>query len=309
MSTLLLASLSPLAGKTTFAVGLAQRFTEGGKRVTLLRLEGDEASVLDAVLFSGLAFNNEPRRAAMSSGEIAQGVEGADFTIVEAPAGNLTAGVRALPARIVVAARDQELTDGQLAAFCQSLGDAFLGVVAVAVPRSRLESARRFLTEDVSLPLLAFIPEDRTLASPSITELAGALTARAMFLNDRGQIVLDRIMISSISADPSQGYFARYNPNAVIIRSDKPDLQLAALNAGIPCLVLTGGMQPLSYVLQRAEEDDIPILLTQYDTVTAVTILENLYASTRFGGEAKVRRIGQLMAESLEAETLNTLIS
>jgi len=306
MPALLIASLAPLSGKTAVAVGLAQRLSQGGKRVALLRLKGDEAANLDAALLASLPFNSERRQAAVPPREAAQDIKKADVALMETPAGDLNAEVRALDARAVVVARYGELAEGHLADFCRSLGDGLLGVVATTVPRRRLESAQRSLAQ-AGLPQLALIPEDRTLASPTIGELAEALGAQALYLDDLGQTVLEGILIASISADPGQGYFARYNPKAVIVRSDKPDLQLAALNAGAPCLVLTGGRPPLSYVLQRAEEDGIPILITRHDTLTTVSLLEELYSRTRFGGEAKVRRIGQLMAESLGPDGLRAL--
>ena len=84
----------------------------------------------------------------------------------------------------------------------------------------------------------------------------------------------------------------------MIVRSDKPDLQLAALNAGATCLIVTGGLPILSYVLDRAEEDEIPLLRTGLDTITTVNAIEDLFAAVPFqGGEAKVSRIAELLSE------------
>ncbi len=106
--------------------------------------------------------------------------------------------------------------------------------------------------------------------------------------------MIDRPLISSISADPAQGYFVRYNPDVVIVRGDKPDQQLGALNAGAPCLIVTGGLPVLSYVEERAREEEVPILRTSLDTASAVEKLEELYAATPFSGQAKVERVAQL---------------
>jgi BioD-like phosphotransacetylase family protein len=72
---------------------------------------------------------------------------------------------------------------------------------------------------------------------------------------------------------------------------------LGALNAGVPCLIVTGGLPVISYVKQRAEEEETPILGTPYDTVAAVQRLEALYAATPFSGRAKVERAAQLAGE------------
>ena len=102
----------------------------------------------------------------------------------------------------------------------------------------------------------------------------------------------------TISADPGQGYFAAYGASAVIVRSDKPDLQLAALNAGADCLIVTGGLPILSYVLERAEEDQIPLVRTSLTTIAAVQEIEAIFGSLPFaGGDAKIERITALLSD------------
>ena len=146
--------------------------------------------------------------------------------------------------------------------------------------------------------VIALLPEDRLLAAPTLGEVAAALGADASILDGNESHPVEHPLISSISADPGQGYFTRHGATTVIIRSDKPDLQLAALNAGVRCLIVTGGMPILSYVLERAEADEVPLLRTELDTVAAVGRIEDLYGTTPFaGGEAKLARIQELLAD------------
>ncbi|MFQ6019295.1 MAG: DRTGG domain-containing protein [Dehalococcoidia bacterium] len=306
MTALVLTSSAPLAGKTTVAVGLGRVLAGGGRRVAVLRLGGDAGADRDAALFAGLPFNAERRRQPASAAEAAAAAGGSDIALIEAPAGDPSDSLAALKAKAIAVARYPDAAEAEFLAFCRSSGDALLGIAVTAVPQRRLEAARRAL-EATNLRLIAMVPEDRTLASPTIEELAEALAAQTMFLDDQRQQVLDRILISSISADPGQGYFASYNPNAVIVRSDKPDLQIAALNAGVRCLVITGGLPLLSYVIERAEGDEIPLILTQHDTKAVIQVLEDLYPRTRFAGPAKVERIAALLAGGLEAAALDAL--
>ena len=83
----------------------------------------------------------------------------------------------------------------------------------------------------------------------------------------------------------------------MIVRGDKPDLQLAALNAGAPCLILTGGQQTLSYVLDRCEEDEIPLLETSLETVAAVERIEGMFAAGPFTGGHKIRGAAELLGD------------
>ncbi|MDO8611423.1 MAG: DRTGG domain-containing protein [Dehalococcoidia bacterium] len=293
MPAVLIAAPESLSGKTTIAAALGRRLSDSGATVALSRLAGDTNAAADARLLAGLAFNAdrrpEPLQAPALSGD-------ADVSLVEAPAGDPRGALKSLSARAVVVVAYADPLPAGVPSFCEALGDACVGVTITRVPVRRLE-ATRAAAGAIGVRLLGLIAEDRTLAAPTLGALAEALEADSSSLNSASETVMDRPVISSISADPAQGYFARYGPNAVIVRGDKPDQQLGALNAGAPCLIVTGGLPVLSYVEERAAEEGIPVLRTRYDTVAAVERLEALYGATPFSGRAKVERIAELAGE------------
>ena len=292
MPAVLIAAPESLSGKTTIAAALGRRLADSGKRVALWRLAGDANAAADARLLAGLAFNADPRSEPL---EVAALRADADVSLVEAPAGDPRGALKSLSARAVVVVAYADPLPAGLPSFCEALGQSCAGVAVTRVPLRRLE-ATRAAARAIGVRLLGLIPEDRTLAAPTLGALAEALEAGGSSLNS-AETVIDRPIISSISADPAQGYFARYGPNAVIVRGDKPDQQLGALNAGAPCLIVTGGLPVLSYVEERAAEEGIPVLRTRYDTVAAVERLEALYGVTPFSGRAKVERIVALAGE------------
>ena len=284
MPALLLVAPEPLAGKTAVAVGLAQGLRRRGQTSVLIRLPGDDHAEADAALFATLG---------RSSSDSADGIR-----IIESPAGDPSASHDANPqARILVVA-DGSRPLSPVLEYCRALGDRFAGLVLNKTPLKRAEPLRTD-AQTAGVNLLAVVPEDRLLAAPVLRDVATALSASVEhFNNGTGLRPLDRPVIATISADPGQGYFAGYDASAVIVRSDKPDLQLAALNAGATCLILTGGLPILSYVLDRAEEDEIPLLRTGLDTIATVKVIEDLFAADPFqGGDAKVSRIAELLSE------------
>ena len=302
---LVLVSAEPLAGKTTTAAGLAQRLQAQGRSVALLRLAGDDHAATDAQLFGSLAFNSQPLRQPMEAAAALDAGKGADVAIIEAPAGDPVAVLSSLASARALVVASGASSPEDVAAYCRAVGDPLAGVVLTRVPlRRRDDMATAF--QSAGLPLLALLPEDRTLAAPTLGEVAEALQARTSFLNANRSRLLDRLLIASISADPGQGYFARYQPSAVIVRGDKPDLQLAALNAGAPCLIITGGLPTLSYVLDRAEEEELPLLQTELDTVATVQRIEAMFAATPFAGEAKLRRVAELLGDLDTSALLET---
>lgn len=274
MPALVLLAFTPLSGKTTIAAGIAQSLKPQGKSVSLTRLGDDPNAAADRALFARLAGGQESAQVMLSEAAVGETAVAGAKTIVVADAG-------ARPPRDV-------------AAFCASLPEKPAGVVLNRVP-ARRAAALKTEAETAGLPVIGFVPEDRLLASPTLSDVAEALQAEKMFFDSQGERPLDRTLIASISADPGQGYFARSGANTVIVRSDKPDLQLAALNAGVQAMIITGDLPILGYVLDRAEDDSVPLLRTKLDTVETVKVIENLYVSRPFaGGADKLRRAAEL---------------
>ena len=310
MPVLLVSSLRPLVGKTAISVGMAQRLDQDGYRPGLARLataESDEAAQADARCFASLSLSAEKRGQPLSLEEVAglaKGTGSSDGVLIgELPAGSPPGeAVRAVGGGVVLVERSADLSAGKVAAFQKEIGQGFVGLVLTAVPSARTAAIADTLAQK-GIPILALLPEDRSLSSPSIAEMAQALEAETLFADGRTEEVIERVTIAPISADPGQGYFARFDRQAVVVRCDKPDLQLAALNAASRCLILSGGRMPLAYVSERAEAEGIPLLITDKDTVSALQALEPLYLKSRFGHQ-KAERIGQLMAEHLDYDRL-----
>jgi BioD-like phosphotransacetylase family protein len=310
MPVLLVSSLRPLAGKTAVSVGIAQRLDQDGYRLGLARLataKPDEAAQADARCFASLSLSAEKKGQPLSLDELAGLVKENSSSdavfIVELPAGSPPGEtVRALGGVVVLVERSADLSVGTVAGLQKELGEAFVGLALTAVPQARTAAIAGTLAQK-GMPSVALFPEDRLLSSPSIAEMAQALEAEALFGDGHMDEVIERVTIASISADPGQDYFARFGRQAVVVRCDKPDLQLAALNADSRCLILSGGHMPLAYVSERAETEGVPLLITGRDTVAAVQTLEGLYFKSRFGHQ-KTERIGQLTAGYLDYDRL-----
>ena len=287
MPALVFFSSAPLAGKTTVISGIARRISSAGRAVALTRLPGDEAAEADGELLASLS------RSILAP----PSPSGPEVSLIEAPSGDPNPALTENPDARAIVVRSAAQIEPPLIEYAGAIGDRLAGVIVNKAPSKRVDSIRAEAEAD-GLKVLAVVPEDRLLAAPVLRDVAGTLSATVEHLGDGGLQPLDRPLIATISADPGQGYFAGYDAKAVIVRSDKPDLQLAALNAGASCLILTGGLPLLSYVLERAEEDEIPLVRTSLDTISAVNGIEGLFGSVPFaGGDAKTMRITELLAD------------
>lgn len=272
MPTLLVAAPTPLSGKTTVAVACVRALAKSGTKTTLERAGDDANSESDRRLFSSF------------------GPASGDARIVEVPAGNPAALLSEHQgARVLIVATPQTIAEA--AALAKSVGAALAGLVLNRASRADVEA------EVEGVAALAVIPEDRQLAAPSLGAVVEALKADAMNVAEEGPRSLGRLVIASIAADPGQAYFDRTRAESVIVRSDKPDLQLAAINAGAQCLIVTGNFPVLSYVSERVAEDETPFLRTDLDTKAAVEAVEALYGATAFSADAeRLSRLDELFS-------------
>jgi BioD-like phosphotransacetylase family protein len=216
---------------------------------------------------------------------------GADVAPVEGDVSAAIAANAGLPAVLVATpSAVPEAVAGEVRAT-----SALAGVILNHVPARSVESLRATY-EGLGLRPLAVVAEDRVLASPTVGQFAEALGATGEFIDENRDNALARPVIASIAADPGQTYYDRVEAQSVIVRSDKPDLLLSALNAGARCLVVTGDLPVLSYVLDRVREEEIPLIRSPKDTKETVAVLEGLFGAAPFRGADKEARIAELLA-------------
>ena len=270
MSVLLVASSEPRAGRSLLAAAIAYRLGRDGRPVTLARLAGDESAALDAAAFAALEGIVTPGAAL----EAAAAKALAGDLVLEAPAGPVAKLAEALGAKVIAVAEP---------------GAAALDAAPAATVLVRVRAA------DVAAAaaqdgVLAVLAEDPALAAPSVRDIAAALHARQLAGDLLGSV--DGLMIGTVASDAATPYFRNRARTCIVTRYDKTDIQLAALQTDMACLLLTGGGEPSPYLLDRvrSSHDDIAVLLAEASTVEAVRAIEPLYATSRFEGQGKLER-------------------
>ena len=252
---------------------------------------------------------------------VAAGVAGAlaretaaGLTIVEAadPAEIATAAAAGPRRLVLLVSRYGQADDATIVRTAGETGAA--GIVFTAVPADRLEAARTRVDDlgshlDAELLFLGAMPQDRLLAAPSVREMAQALSGTLHASDELRDEALEWIEIGPITAHPGSEHFARLGSKAVITRVERPDLALAALDTETACLILTGGEEPLSYVVERTQSEEIPLISTPLSTPDAVERLGPLYGRSAFIGRRKAERAVELARAHLDLSTLERLLA
>ncbi len=301
MPALLIASTKPRVGKTAFAALLAARLIEQGRKVGLASGASDSSTDLEAfkALVSDATVADSPSN-----------VKG-DVSIVEGLSGDAAGNLRLaeeLDARIVLIAE----LDDDAAGAAGEFGDRFAGVVINNLPRYRrhtLETRVIPELESAGIHFLGAIPEDRRLIASTVRQISQHLDGAFSGWEEHSDELVDYILIGGMVLDWGVHYFSARENAIVIVRGDRPDIQMAALATPIKGMVLTEGVQPLEYVHYEADQEEVPVTVVAAGTHDAAAALESLQETARFDHPGKLARLREIAADAVDFDAIDEALS
>lgn len=207
--------------------------------------------------------------------------------------------VEALEARvIIVEGYSTGLPKAAVTNSYKDFGEYLLGVVLNKVPPSQLELVRGEMSTffgEAKINILGVLPEDRALFTLTVGELAERIQGEILTSAEKSVELVENLMLGAMAVDPAPQYFSRKANKTVVVRSERPDMQLAALETSTSCLVLSGNTAPAPAVRYRAEDKKVPIILAREDVAAIVTKIEGALGNTRFNQEKKLPRLTEIM--------------
>jgi len=229
--------------------------------------------------------------------------QGKDVVIIEGISDQSQAArdvVEALDARVIIVESYSEESLKAMNSY-KDFGEHLLGIVLNKVPRSQVEQVRSATSAQfgqAGVNILGVLPEDRALFTLTIGELAECIQGEILSGAEKSAELAENIMLGALCVDPGPDYFGRKANKVVVVRSERPDMQLAALETSTRCLVLTGdAAAPQSAVLDRAEEKNVPIILARDDTTAIVANIEDALGKTRFNEGNKLPKLSEIMEQ------------
>ncbi len=196
----------------------------------------------------------------------------------------------------------------------QRFGDRLLGVVINDIPDDQYETAIEILhpyLEEQGIPVLAIMPENRTLRSVSVLEIIEQLNATVLCSPenvDLSKVMVEELKIGAMDVNSAQSYFRKSYNKAVITGSSRVDLQFAALETSTNCLILTGRPFLNDDVAHKAMEIGVPILSVNKDTLSTVSIIESCLGQVRLHEGVKVTSICDMMSKHFNFDRLLKLM-
>ena len=143
------------------------------------------------------------------------------------------------------------------------------------------------------------------LLAVTVQQLTNLLQGRVIVkANGRENELVEHFLIGGWILDWGVLYFGQYQNKAVIVRGDRPDIQMAALKTPTVCLVSTNGVEPAQYVLYEAKEEGVPVVVVESDTLATASALEGLMERARFDHHLKLERFQQLLEQEVDIQGL-----
>ena len=309
MSVLLIASDSPGAGKTATTLALTSLAAKSGKKVSAVKPFASGPDDPDSESYAKLGRTGPvdgsesqtgmpditTRDITTLSSTLASVTSDSDVTFVELPnsvdPSGVSAAAESLGASVlIVASYRRNLRVADLSEWSNALGNRLAGVLVNGLTRYLGTEARANLLpslEEGGIPCVGLIPEDRMMLSMTIEELRSALDGRYVVDEGDTDAPLEWFQVGGLSLDPGEIRFGLYENNAVVVRGDRPDIQMSALNGSASCLVLTGGVEPIEYILYEAREEETPVMVIEPDTLSTMSALERCNFVTEGGQRGK----------------------
>ena len=107
-----------------------------------------------------------------------------------------------------------------------------------------------------------------------------------------------------MTPDSGIDYFGRMANKAVVIRGERADMQLAALETSTKCLILTGNSKPLPPVVNQAEDKRVPIMVVKHDTSGTIAGIEEALAKTSFYNPQKLQKFENILGRYFDFTAL-----
>ena len=296
MPSIYITSDKPRSGKTALAVTLKRKIEEQGKKVSLIVpfSDANENSTLESVV-----------------GIVKTEGKDSDINIIEGlgdldnNSGDLSRQlVESIDAKVIlVLGYSPSLYSGVALRAQMLFGDRLAGVVINGVTIYKQKRAIGNLIDELEgqgVKILATIPEDRKLLGVTVGELAEHIGGTFLYGVHKKDLFIDNFMIGGLVLDWGVLYFERHENKAVIVRGNRPDLQMAALSTPTSCVVLTGtGSEgAIEYVQIEAQEEEIPLICVETNTLDTVGVLEELQDRTEFNHTVKEERFLELLDEN-----------
>ncbi len=211
---------------------------------------------------------------------------------------------------VIIDRMQKELNYDYLVVLKDTLGDNMGGVILNDIPQNHMQEVegliKPFLQRN-GVPVAGIIPKDPLMSSIKVGDLAERLNGRIVAAENKSNKVVENFLIGTMQVENFMTHFRKNRNSAVIVGGDRSDVQLVALEGPCPCLVLTGNLFPDDMILQRAEKNNVPIIIVREDTYSVAKRMEAILTRHKLRDIIKIRQGAQLVSSALDIRFIKNI--
>jgi hypothetical protein len=188
-----------------------------------------------------------------------------------------------------------------------ALGDALIGVVLNDVPEEEMRDAENLVTPWLAsrgIKVYGIMAHEPGLAAMRVLDIAHRVEGRVVAGNAQSGRMVTNFLIGTMQVDNFMLHLGRCPGCAVIVGGDRADLQLAALHAGSPCIILTGNIPPSELIRARAEKNGVPLIMVRKDTYNTARVMARILKSKKIRDLAQVRLAVDMVDSAIDLRSL-----
>lgn len=188
-----------------------------------------------------------------------------------------------------------------------NFGKSFRGIILNSMSSGQIEAFKESMLPSLkgaSFRILGFLPRDRALASITLGDLVKGLGAKPVNTFDRMEELVENIMVGSHGIDPGLYYYGQRDKKVVILRSDRPDMQVAALRTPALALFLAGESHTYHEAIFQAEITKVPIFSLPGKCIDVIEKMGDVIKPGPFRQMKKVERIEKLLTEHVDLKII-----
>ena len=158
---------------------------------------------------------------------------------------------------------------------------------------------RKFL-EERGIKVLGEVPMIPELRTFRVSEISNHMDVKLIAGEKGMDNIVETMLVGAMSTQTAIRYMRRSRRKAVITGGDRTEIQLAALSTDTSCMIVTGGIKPSHTVLSRANELNVPILITSEDTLNVTETIEHLIARIDPKDEGKIELVRKSVRSGID---------
>ena len=191
------------------------------------------------------------------------------------------------------------------------LGPSMMGVVLNDVREENMRDAETLLRpwlEERGIAVHAILPHASGLTAMRVLDISHGLEGRVVAGSAHTSRMVGDFLIGTMQVDNFMMHLRRREGCAVIVGGDRSDLQLAALYANSPCIILTGNIAPSELIRAKAEAVGVTLVVVKEDTYSVARVMARILKSKKIRDLNQIRLALSLVENALDLRTILDII-